>query len=232
MFAAGEARIPAFLDDYAFLMKGLLGLYEAAFDPRYLREALELAREARETLEDTERGGFFLAPADPRISVRSKDSHDGAVPSGNSVMLENLRRLARLTGRPDLEAAASRLARAFSTDAAANPVGHADFLRGWSLVLGRSREIVIVGKSLEAETIALLETVKGSFAPHTSVLFKPVDRPEDARTLEEIAPFLKSMEEVDGRPAAYVCSGGRCLSPLGTAEALRRFLAESPEGGA
>ncbi len=232
MFAAGEARIPAFLDDYAFLIKGLLGLYEAAFDPRYLREALELAREATETLDDTERGGFFHSPADPRIGVRSKDSHDGAVPSGNSVMLESLLRLARLTGRPDLDAAAFRLARAFSADAAANPLGHADFLRGYGLALGTSREIVVVGKSFEAETIALLEVLKGSFDPRTSVLFKPVDRLEDARTLGEIAPLLKNMDEVDGRPAAYVCSGGRCLSPLGTAEALRRFLAEPPEGGA
>ena len=232
MFADGEARITAFLDDYAFLIKGLLGLYEAAFDPRYLREALELAREAMETLEDTERGGFFHAPANPRVGVRSKDSADGAVPSGNSVMLENLLRLARLTGRPDLEAAASRMARAFSADAAAYPRGHADFLRGWGLALGPSREIVIVGKSFEAETIALLEAWKGSFAPRTSVLFKPVDRPDEARALEEIAPFLKNMGEVDGRPAAYVCSGGRCLSPLGTADALRRLLAESPEGGA
>jgi len=231
MFAAGEARVPAFLDDYAFLIKGLVDLYGAGFDPRYLREALELVRQATEELGDTEHGGFFYARANPEVPIRPKDIRDGAVPSGNSVMLANLLRLARLTGRQELEAAAFRLAQAFSADAADAPRGHVEFLRGWGLALGPSREIVIVGKSGERDAVALLDVLNGSPAPPANVLFKPVDRPEDAMMLEGIAPFIKDMGEVDGRPAAYVCSGGRCLSPLTTAEALRRFLAASPDDG-
>jgi len=223
MFADGEARIPAFLDDYAFLVKGLVGLYEAGFDPVHLEKALEVARQAVELLWDEKEGGFFFA-SDPEVGARRKEIYDGAVPSGNSVMLMNLLRLARLTERQELEDRATRLAEAFSAEVGGHPRMYTEFLRGLDYALGPSREVVVVGKWKAPDTQELLQALRGTYVPNTVGLFKPVDESEAARTLERVAPFTKDMVEVTGRAAAYICSGGRCLLPVSTAAELLNLV--------
>jgi hypothetical protein len=227
MFAAGEACIPAFLDDYAFLVKGLLGLYEAGLDPGYLEKAMEIMQQAVELLWDEKKGGFFFSPPSPDIPVRHKDIYDGAVPSGNSVMLRNLLRLSRLTGRHDFEETASRLAAAFSSEVAAHPRGHTEFLGGLDIALGPSWEVVVVGKSGAPDTMEILQALRTAYLPSATVLFKPTDRPETARTVERPAPYTKEMRDRNGRAAAYVCSGGHCLRPVGTAAELLDSIRES-----
>jgi len=219
----GEARVPAFLDDYAFLVKGLVALYEAGFDLGRLEQALDLARRAIELFWDDDGGGFFFAAA-PEVGARRKEIYDGAVPSGNSVMLTNLVRLARLTGLPELEEKASRLAEAFSGDIAGQPTAHTEFLRGLDLALGPSREVVIVGKRGAPETEGLLGTLRGVYLPNAVVLLKPVGEPGTAGRLERLAPFTKNMDAGGGRAAAYVCSGGACLRPVTSAAGLREAL--------
>ena len=219
----GEARVPAFLDDYAFFVKGLVALYEAGFDPGRLEQALDLARRAIELFWDDDGGGFFFAAA-PEVGARRKELYDGAVPSGNSVMLTNLLRLARLTGRAELEKKASRLAESFSGDVAGQPAAHTEFLRGLDLALGPSREVVVVGKRGTPETEGLLETLRGIYLPHAVVLFKPVGEPGTAGRLECLCPFIKGMDAGGGRAAAYVCSGGACLRPVTSAAGLREAL--------
>jgi len=219
MFADGEARIPAYLDDYAFLVKGLVGLYEAGFDPVHLEKALEVARQAVELLWDEKEGGFFFA-SDPEVGARRKEIYDGAVPSGNSVMLMNLLRLARLTGRQELEDRATRLAEAFSAEVGGHPRMYTEFLRGLDYALGPSREVVVVGKWGTPDTQELLQALRGTYVPNTVGLFKPTDKPGSLRTLERVAPFTKDMRDVDGRAAAYVCAGGRCLRPVTSAADL------------
>ena len=219
----GEARVPAFLDDYAFLVNGLVALYEAGFDLGRLEQALDLARRAIELFWDDDGGGFFFAAA-PEVGARRKEIYDGAVPSGNSVMLTNLVRLARLTGLPELEEKASRLAEAFSGDIAGQPTAHTEFLRGLDLALGPSREVVIVGKRGAPETEGLLGTLRGVYLPNAVVLLKPVGEPGTAGRLERLAPFTKNMDAGGGRAAAYVCSGGACLRPVTSAAGLREAL--------
>ncbi len=220
MFADGEARIPGFLDDYAFLIKGLVGLYEAGLDPGRLEKALELARQAIELFWDDGEGGFFFAGVNPAIPLRRKEIYDGAVPSGNSVMLMNLLRLARLTGRQDLEERASWLAEAFAADVGGHPRLYTEFLRGLDLALGPSRQVVVVGRREAPDTRELLEALWRAYLPNTVTLFKPTDDPAIALTLERLAPFTKDMGDVDGRAAAYVCSGGLCLLPVTTTTEL------------
>jgi len=219
----GEARVPAFLDDYAFLVKGLIALYEAGFDPGRLEQALDLTRRAVALFWDDDGGGFFFAEA-PEVGGRRKEIYDGAVPSGNSVMLTNLLRLARLTGLAELEERASRLAAAFAADVAGRPAAHTDFLRGLDVALGPSREVVVVGKRGAPETGSLLDTVKGAYLPNAVVLFKPAGEPEAAVRLERLCPFIKGMDAGGGRAAAYVCSGGACLRPVMSAAGLRDAL--------
>jgi hypothetical protein len=227
MFAAGEACVPAFLDDYAFIVKGLLGLYEAGFDPGYLKKAMEITEQAVELLWDEKEGGFFFSLPSPDIPVRHKDLYDGAVPSGNSVMLTNLLRLSRLTGRHDFEETASRLAKALSSAVAAHPRGHTEFLGGLDIALGMSREVVVVGKSDAPDTRELLKALRTAYLPNTTVLFKPTDKTETARTIERLAPYTMEMRGIDGRAAAYVCSGGLCLCPVTTAAELLDSIRES-----
>ena len=220
VFADGEARVPAFLDDYAFMVKGLLGLYEGGFDPGHLEKALELARRAIELLLDEKEGGFFSAAADPEVGARRKEIYDGAVPSGNSVMLMNLLRLARMTGRPDLEEKASRLVEAFSPDVGGHPRMYTEFLRGLDFALGPSREVVVVGPWEAPDTRELLNALSGIYLPNTVTLFKPSDEPGTAGKLGHLAPFTKDMGVGGGRAAAYVCSGGTCHRPVSSAAEL------------
>ncbi len=221
--AGGEARIPAFLDDYAFLIKGLIALYEAAFDPGRLETALSLTGRAIELFGDEREGGFFFA-AEPEVGSRRKEVYDGAVPSGNSVMLMNLLRLGRLAGRQELEDRASSLAAAFSVEVSLHPRAHSEFLRGLDYALGPAQEIVVVGKREAADTRKLLAALRGMYIPHSAVLLKPEDEPAAARTLEHLVPFTKEMDVGGGRAAAYVCSRGACLRPFRSPAELREAL--------
>ncbi|HSA95245.1 MAG TPA: thioredoxin domain-containing protein [Acidobacteriota bacterium] len=219
----GEARVPAFLDDYAFFVKGLIALYEAAFDPANLERALDLTERSLALFWDEAAGGFF-AEAGAEVGTRSKEIYDGAVPSGNSVMFANLSRLGRLTGRPAFEEKAVRMSETFSGDVASHPPSHAAFLCGLDFALGPTREVVVTGKREGRGTKELLEAAAGTFLPNTVILFKPVDEPATAARLERLAPFTKGMDAGGGTAAAYVCSGGACLCPVTTAAGLREAL--------
>src|SRR5262249_40923970 len=105
----GEAAIPGFLDDYAFFVQALLDLYEASFSAQYLVEADALTRQMLARFEDPGNGGFFsTAEGDPSLVLRIKDDYDGAEPSGNSVALMNLLRLAEITNDDLFRRAAAR----------------------------------------------------------------------------------------------------------------------------
>jgi len=220
---AGEARVPAFLDDYAFLVKGLVALYETEFDAARLERAVELVRRAIGQFWDGEEGGFVFTDA-PEIGGRRKEAYDGALPSGNSVMLANLLRLARLTGASEFEEKAGRLAEAFAGDVAGHPAAHTEFLRGLDLALGPSREVVVVGKRGEAATEELLEVLREAYVPNAVFLFKPEGDPGTAERLARLAPFTKDMDAGGGVAAAHVCSAEACLRPVASAAGLRAIL--------
>jgi len=234
VFSDGEARVPAFLGDHAFLIKGLVGLYEAGYEPRHLETALDLAGRALALFWDDREGGFFFS-AEGEAGTRQKDLYDGALPSGNSVMFMDLLRLARLTGRGELEDRAWHLAAAFTPEVVGHPRMYTEFLCGLDYALGPSREVVVVGRAEAAETRDLLAAMRGTCMWDTASLFKPTDRPEAAEAVGRLAPFTRGMDTGGGAAAAHVCSGGACLKPIGSAaelvEALRRppgITAERP----
>ena len=228
-FMDGEARIGAYLDDYSFLIRGLIELSEAGFDPFYLERAIELTDIAIEDLADAKCGGFFSVTAATELPVRPKGIADGAIPSGNSVMLMNLIRLAGLTGRRDLEEAAARLTAAFEAEVASRPRSHTAFLCGLDRAFGPSAEVVVVGRAGDRRTKALLTVLARTWLPNVDVLFKPTDESPKpgspgSETITKIAPLTSGMREVDGRPAAYVCTNGRCLEPTTLPAGLLRLL--------
>ncbi len=223
-YRKGEAGIRATLDDYAFLVWGLLELYETTFDPSWLRAALDHMDACIDQFWDHERGGFYMTPEDGEtLIVRPKEASDGAMPSGNSVQLMNLLRLARLTGRTEYEERAAALSQWAGSSARSRPTGFTALLAGLHWALGPPREVVVAG-DLEAEdTKALLEVLRSTYTPTTVTLHRPLgESPEIA----EFAPFTASQTPLDGEAAAYVCRDFQCEAPSTDPETLRLQIEE------
>jgi uncharacterized protein YyaL (SSP411 family) len=218
----GEAAVPANLDDYAFLVWGLIELYEATFNSAWLAKAVELNDEFILRFRDARFGGFFLTADDAEtVLARQKPFYDGAVPSGNSITMMNLLRLARFTGRHELEEMASRLGRTISVNASAAPATYLWLLCALDFALGPSREIVIVGKPGIPDTDEMLKAVRGRYMPDSVLLFKPA---EGGSEIEAIAPFTRDMKAIGGRATAYVCANHACSSPVTGIEELLKLL--------
>ena len=218
-----RASLPAMLEDYAFVSYGLLELYEATFEVRYLTAAIELTDTLVEHFWDEENGGFFLAPDDGEaLIVRSKDVYDGAIPSGNSVAALNLLRLGRFTGKERYEELADQTMRAFAGRANRAPSHITMMMAALDYQLGPSYEIVITGEPGAEDTNALVRTVRSTYLPNSVVLFRPAGEPESP--IDQVAPYAASMTAVDGRASAYVCRDFVCASPVTDAEALAKLL--------
>ena len=162
-YRAGDAAIPGFLDDYAMFVQGLLDLYEAQFDRRHLELAVRLTEKQQELFEDTESGAFFSTAADDhRLVLRVKEDYDGAEPSGNSVAVMNLVRLAHMTNRAAFRVSAERTMAAFASRLQLAPVAIPQMLTACEFLLGEPREIILAGRRDSAEMRALLARVESS----------------------------------------------------------------------
>ena len=227
-FRDGEASIRANLDDYAFLTWGCIELYEATFDPRFLAEALRLnAEQIDHFWDDAEEGFFFTADDGEPLPLRQKDAYDGAVPSGNSVAMTNLLRLARMTGNADLESKAARLGEALSGRVAQYPAGFTQMLCALSLALGPSHEVVLAGPESSAGLSAMIEALRSRFLPETVVLVAAEGARAEGPRLADLAPFLKDFQSEGGKPRAYVCSNNACATPVADTDAMLGLLGES-----
>ena len=207
----GDAAIRAHLDDYAFLVWGLIELYETTFDARWLGEALCLTEEMIDHFWDDERGGFFLSADDGEpLIVRQKDMQDAAIPAGNSIALLNLIRLARLTGRTEYEDRADALARFAAPQVRQQPSVFTGLLLGFHLAAGESREVVIAGDPESSDTQALIKAVRSVYAPETVVLHRPEG---DDPLIATYAPFVEPHRPQNGAAAAYICEAFQCQAP-------------------
>jgi len=211
-FRDGDAAVNGMLDDYVFLVWGLIELYEASLVSRYLQEALMLTDITLTLFWDKEEGGFFQTPADgEELLVRRKDIQDGAIPSGNSVALANLLRLARMTGRSDLEEKARQMLSTFAAAVEKNPDAFTQFLQGVDLVLNPGCEIVIVGDPLAPDTQKMVRAFGKLYAPHAVLLFK--NNRDAADNINSLARFTEDYSTIRGRATAYVCADFRCELP-------------------
>lgn len=222
-YREGEVLPVAYLDDYAFLVWGLLELYEATFVVKYLRAALRLNAEMLSLYWDDEAGALFLTPLDgDQLIFRPREAYDGAVPSGNSVAALNLIRLARLTGAPELEERASRVFRFFSPNIKAAPVAHTQMLQALDFAFGPSYEVVIAGDPLSAETKTMLRAIRGNFLPNKVLLLRDTtgEKPE----IVKIAGFAADTVGIAGRTTAYVCQDFACKSPTSDVDEMLSYL--------
>lgn len=223
-FRDGEAGLPGNLDDYAFFTWGLVELYEATFEAKFLSKAISLQEIAIEHFWDDDNGGFFFTAGDSeQILIRQKEVRDGALPSGNSVGLLNLIRLARMTGKAAYEQKATRLVGAFSSQVAQNAFYNTMFLAVSDFLLGPSHEIVVVGDLESPETRKMLDSIRKGFLPNKVVLFKKVG---DSK-LEELAGFTRNMKTVSGKATTYICRDFACSTPVTDRRKLEMMLEES-----
>ncbi len=203
----------AYLDDYSFVVWGLLNLYEAAFDVRYLEKAIDLQHGALARFGDGT-GRFYLTANDAeKLLVRPRETSDSLLPSGNSVQLMNLVRLARITSDLRFEKAANDLLRASADDAALIPSVSAHLMSAIDFMLGPSFEVVLAGSNVRA----LRNAVFSSFVPNKVVLHAG---PGIAR----IAPFTKEQKALHGKATAYVCTNHLCKLPATDPEKVRELM--------
>jgi hypothetical protein len=175
-----------------------------------------------ELFEDREGGGFFSAAPDPDLVVRVKEDYDGAEPSGNSVAVRNLLRLARMTGRAEFRETAERTLAAFAPRLAAAPMALPQMLAACDFLLCEPQEAVLVGEREAADTVALAQVLRSRFAPNRVVLL--VDSAETRRKLAAGIPAIESMEKIGGRASAYVCRGYACQLPVCEPEKLAALI--------
>jgi len=228
----GDAAIPAGAADHACLCWGLIELYGATFDPRWLRMARELLDALLERFWDPDRLGVFNVDAAQRdVPVRQKELYDGATPSANATTWYVLLRLGRLTGDLELLDRAEALRRALAGPVAGAPSAHTMSLVALDLALGPAQEVVVTGDPDESGTRRMLAALAGRYAPRTAVLFKPAGSPSEAPggpaadPLEEIAPFTAPYDLLDGKATAYVCADFACRRPTTDIAEMMRQLA-------
>jgi uncharacterized protein YyaL (SSP411 family) len=222
----GEAAHLAYLDDYAFWAWGSLELYEATFDTRHLERALALLQDMDRLFWDEKDGGFFFTGSDAEpLLARTKEVYDGAIPSGNSVATLVLLRLARMTGKSELERRAEETMRAFAGAVARLPGAHTMLLQALDFALGPTREVVVAGAAGDPATRELLQAARRGFLPRTVFLLREPGEPGEA--IAKLAPFTAAQGMIGGKAAAYVCENFACKAPVTDPTALASALAGS-----
>ncbi len=212
-YREGEAAYPAYLDDYAFLIHGLIELYESVFKADYLELALKLSSDMTKYFYDGDNGGFYLYGSDSEeLIIRPKDVYDGATPSGNSAAALNFLRLGKLTGDPDLEEKAYMQLGTFGTAVESHPTGYTYMLMTLLFKNGNPSEIVIVGNREDQNAIKMLELINKSFQPFTVVVFKNAD--SLAEGITEMIPYTREQIMMEDKATAYVCKNYSCRAPV------------------
>jgi uncharacterized protein YyaL (SSP411 family) len=217
----GQARLTAYLEDYADAAEGLLALYDASYDARYYTAAKELVDYALAHFADP-RGGFFDTPGqhEPLVS-RPKDIQDNATPSGAGMLTTVLLKLAALSGEARYAETAEAGLRSLQPVLAEHPTAFAQWLVALAFAVAQPREIALVGDPAEPGTRALLAVVYGAYRPFQVVALKRQGE-------EPPVPLLAGREAIGGQPTAAVCYNFACRLPVTDAEALRSQLEQPP----
>lgn len=218
----GQAAFPAHVDDYAFLIYGMLELYETTFDTAYLKQALALNTLLLKHFWDAKNGGFFFIADDAeQLTLRQKEIYDGAVPSGNSVAMLNLLRLGRLTADPELEKKAAKIGRAFHT-VSQSPSAFTQLLIAVDFAVGPSYEVVIAGDSQAKDTREMLQAINREFIPNKVLVLVPTET--DASEIASLAPYTETVSSINGKATAYVCLNFNCRLPTTDITVMLKLL--------
>jgi uncharacterized protein len=212
-YAKGKSEIEGFLDDYAFLVWGLIEIYEANFDEYILRTAMDLTRTMIDRFWDEKNGGFYFTAKDAAdVILRRKEAYDGALPSGNSVSLLNLLRLGRLTGSPSFEETASKMFKVFADEIRRAPAAHSFTLVSLEFITGSTFNVVMVGETHEKSTSEMLEALRRHYLPGLLI------------SMHKSSVSNIAYEKIEGKGTAYVCRGQTCMPPTNNVSKMLELL--------
>jgi hypothetical protein len=207
-YREGDAAIEGNLDDYAFIIWGLLEMYEMNFDPLHLERAKALIDKALELFWDKDTGGFYFASRSKKDLIsRQKESYDGAIPSGNSVMAYCLWKLSSLLGDTGYEGNALEIISSFHNDVSHRPSAHTFLMMAYDCMISPCSELVIVGNKNDSGTKEMLSLRNRRYLPHNNTILW------EGRKSPIFPGYLDKMKMVDGKATAYVCVKRNCKSP-------------------
>ena len=222
-YRGARSDIEGFADDYAFMIQGLLDLYEASFDVEWLKFAVELQETQDRLFFDEKNGGYFSTSGeDKSVFLRMKDDNDGAEPAASSVAALNLLRLAQFRDDKQRSERARKTIDAFATTLSHFPSAIPQMLVALDAALSKPRQIVITGKKDAPETKALLREVNRHFLPKTILVL--ADGAEDQKYLGEKNDAIRAMSPINGKSAAYVCENFTCKAPVTDPAELAELL--------
>ncbi|MCL0043981.1 thioredoxin domain-containing protein [Dehalococcoidia bacterium] len=217
----GKAKLNGYLEDYAFLIDGLLALHEATLDPYWLKEAHSLADAMLDLFwDDNEQSLYDTGRDHEKLILRPQDVFDNATPSGGSVATDVLLRLGILTGNPKYTSHGTAMLRSLRTVIARVPLGFGHWLCALDFLLSTPKEIAIIGPFGHHETQALLDQVHGLYLPNKVITGYDPSQTDDPMDI----PLLKGKSMIDGHPTAFVCQDYACLMPTTEANVLAEQL--------
>ncbi len=224
-YREGRSATDGFADDYAFVIQGLLDLYEASFHVAWLKFAQQLQETQNRLFWDEESGGYFGgAGTDASILLRMKEDNDGAEPAASSVAALNLLRLGQMRNDRELEEQGRKTISAFIRQIDHFPSALPQMLVALDYSLTKPKQVVIAGTRGAPDTRALLDEVHRHFIPCKVLLL--AEGAEAQSYLGERTEALAAMHPIAGKAAAYVCENFTCRAPVTNAAALRELLSK------
>ena len=215
----GEARYDGLLEDYAYLIQGLITLYESDFDPHWIELAVQLQREQDRRFKDSERGGYYHTEADAEhLLVRQRDFTDGALPNANAVSALNLLRLHALTLEPRWRESAIAIMRAPGTMLSRHPSAFSQLLIALDFLTDRAWEIAIVGADDDSRGDEWVRLLQEKWVPNRVMALATSSSRDDA------VPLLRNRPPVNGRTTVYLCEGFTCQRPTSDLDEVIRRL--------
>lgn len=216
-YRSGEARFDGYLDDYAFLIEGLINLYEAGFDVEWLRWAQVLQQKQGKLFWDQEGVGYFFShPSDETLIVRRKDFVDGALPSGNGVSALNLLKLFSYTAERDYLTRARKLLSAILSGSERGASAYSSALMALDFELDQAKELVVIGDGSKSK---IFEFLGETFLPNQVVAHS--EEPKEARPYP---PILMGKKRLDGKITYFVCENHVCTAPSTDLDETKRLL--------
>ena len=220
----GERKIAGMADDYAFLIQGLIDLYEADFDPSWIEWALNLMDEQIKLFYDAENGGFFMTRKghDKKIDLRIKEDTDSVIPSAGSVAVSNGLRLARFADSKEYSIVVEQTFKSILARIHSQPDSAPELLVALITSLTKTVEVIIVGDRNTADTRSMLKTVNSVYYPGKIVML--VDNETTQNRLSQYLPFIASVKKIDDKTTAYVCTDKTCKPPVTDPKAVKSLL--------
>jgi len=210
----GDVKVEGNLDDYAFFIYGLLELYQSTFEDKYLKTAIELMDKAINLFWDFEKGGFFFSAKNNKdVLIRQKELYDGAYPSGNSIMYNNLVDLFNMLGDLKYKDLANQMEIVYSAPLKKVPFGSPMFFVGF---LNRLNPLEIVAVGKKGDVLTTLLELEEKYLPNKTQIYK-------SNFTSKLSEFIKNIPESE-KKKFYVCKEFTCSEPVETKEEILNII--------